>query len=241
MTSSTPSPSRKSLILKRIFDLSAASGAIVILMPVYVGSAIAIKLDSKGPIIFKQKRRTLGGRLFAMYKFRSMVENAEKMGAGLFNYAGDPRVTRVGRFLRDTSLDELPQLFNVLWGDISIVGPRPPVSYELGDFATLNKKYKKRFSVKAGITGLAQVKGRNENSWEEKVYYDNLYVDLFNKYGVLIDLKILLETIPKVFRKNNIYEAKIDTALSDTEAAQRAYEEVIRLAHLPDESSEEEE
>jgi lipopolysaccharide/colanic/teichoic acid biosynthesis glycosyltransferase len=143
-------------------------------------------------------------------------------------------VTKVGHFLRETSLDELPQLFNIIKGDLSIVGPRPPVTYSLGDYNTLNKKYKKRFSVKGGITGLAQIKGRNENSWEEKVYYDNLYVDLYNKYGVLIDLKILLETIPKVFRKNNIYEEKIDSNLSDAEAAQKAHEETVRLAHLPD-------
>jgi lipopolysaccharide/colanic/teichoic acid biosynthesis glycosyltransferase len=94
-------------------------------------------------VLFAQDRRTKNGRLFKMYKFRSMVVNAESMGAGLFNYENDPRVTKVGRFLRNTSLDELPQLWNVLKGDLSLVGPRPCVSYELGDFDTLNKKYKK--------------------------------------------------------------------------------------------------
>ena len=97
----------------------------------------------------------------------------------------DPRVTKVGRKLRNSSIDELPQLFNIFKGDMSVVGPRPCVTYELGDFETLNKKYKKRFQVKAGLTGLAQIKGRNDISWDEKVTYDNKYVDLFEKYGFL--------------------------------------------------------
>ena len=128
-----------------------------------------------------------------MIKFRSMVVNAEQMGAGLFNYENDPRVTKVGRFLRDTSIDELPQLFNILSGDMSVIGPRPCVTYELGDFETLNKKYKKRFQMKAGLTGWAQVKGRNDITWDEKVTYDNEYIDLFKQQGILIDIRILFE------------------------------------------------
>ena len=182
-----------------------------------------------------QERRTKNGRVFRMYKFRSMVVNAESMGAGLFNYENDPRVTKVGRFLRNTSIDELPQLWNVIKGDLSIVGPRPCVKYELGDFDTLNKKYKKRFEVRAGITGLAQVKGRNENSWEEKVTYDNQYIDEFKKQGLWLDIKILFSTVAKVFRKQDIYEEKVDSAMDDAESARLAEEEIIRLAHLPDE------
>lgn len=109
------------------------------------------------------------------------------------NYENDPRVTKVGRKLRDSSLDELPQLFNIFVGDMSVVGPRPCVTYELGDFKTLNKRYKKRFEVKAGLTGLAQIKGRNDISWDEKVTYDNEYVDLFDKYGFLINLWSAIE------------------------------------------------
>ena len=169
-----------------------------------------------------------------MYKFRSMVINAESMGAGLFNYKDDPRVTKVGRFLRDSSIDELPQLFNVLKGDISIVGPRPSVTYELGEYETLNRKYKKRFSMKGGITGLAQVKGRNENSWDEKVTFDNQYIDRFKKEGIWLDLKIIWWTIAKVFQHNNIYENKADETMSDLEAAKLAEEEIIRIAHMPD-------
>ena len=169
------------LIIKRSFDLICSVIAMIILFPIFIIICIIIKIDSKGPILFKQNRRTKDGKVFKMYKFRSMVINAEKMGTGLFNYKDDPRVTKVGRILRSTSLDELPQLINVIKGEISIVGPRPCVVNELGEFDTLNKKYKKRFKVKGGITGLAQVEGRNENSWEEKVTLDNEYIDLFEK------------------------------------------------------------
>lgn len=204
-------------------------------MPLWVGIGIAIKADSKGPVIFSQKRLTKNGRIFQMYKFRSMVVNAEKMGTGLFNYENDPRVTKVGRFLRNTSLDELPQFVNVFKGDISIVGPRPAVVYELGDYESLNRKYKRRFCVKGGITGLAQVRGRNENSWDEKVMLDNQYIDEFEKKGILLDLYILLETIAKVFRKSDIYEEKMEGTCSDVESAVIAEAEIIRKAHMPDE------
>lgn len=196
--------------------------------------AIAIKFDSNGPVFFKQERRTKGGRVFQMLKFRSMVVDAENIGTGLFSYDNDPRITKVGRLLRKTSLDELPQLLNVLIGDISLVGPRPCVKYELGDFDTLNKKYKKRFQVKGGITGLAQAKGRNENSWEEKVTLDNEYIDRFKKEGIWLDIKILYWTVLGVFASKNINETKADESLSDIEAAELSDEEVKRLAHLPD-------
>lgn len=222
-------------VLKRFFDILICSIALIVLTPLWIIVAIAIKCDSKGPIFFVQERRTKNGRVFRMYKFRSMVVNAESMGTGLFNYENDPRVTKVGRFLRNTSIDELPQLWNVIKGDLSIVGPRPCVKYELGDFGTLNKRYKKRFEVRAGITGLAQVKGRNENSWEEKVAYDNQYIDEFKKQGLWLDIKILFSTVAKVFRKQDIYEEKVDSTMDDAESARLAEEEIIRLAHLPDE------
>lgn len=222
--------------LKRFFDIAICSVALVLLVPLWIIIAIAIKCDSKGPVLFKQERRTKNGRIFKMYKFRSMVVNAERMEAGLFNYENDPRVTKVGRFLRNSSLDELPQLWNVVKGDISLVGPRPCVAYELGDFETLNSKYKKRFDVRGGITGLAQIKGRNENSWDEKVTYDNIYIDRFKKEGIWLDIKILAGTVLKVFKKQNIYEEKSDAAMDDAEAARIAEENIIRIAHLPDET-----
>lgn len=222
------------LAMKRGFDVVSSGIALVLTSPLFIGIAIAVKCDSKGTVFFKQERRTQYGRVFKMYKFRSMVMNAEHKGAGLFNYKNDSRVTKVGRFLRNTSLDELPQLWNIFIGDMSVVGPRPCVKYELGDFKTLNKRYKKRFRVKAGLTGLAQVKGRNDISWDEKVGYDNEYVDSFKRNGVLTDIKVLFDSIFKVLKKEDIYENKIDESMSDAEAAKKEEEEIIRIAHLPD-------
>lgn len=222
------------LFIKRAFDIFSCSIVILLLTPVWIVVAIAIKLDSKGPVFFKQGRRTKDGRVFKMLKFRSMCVGAEKRGTGLFSYDNDPRVTKVGAFLRKTSLDEIPQFFNVLMGDISVVGPRPCVTYELGDYDTLNKKYKKRFQVKGGITGLAQCKGRNENSWDEKVTYDGQYVDLFKKEGVWIDIKILWWSVIKVFQSANINEDQRE-GMSAEQSAELDDEEVKRIAHLPDE------
>ena len=222
------------LLIKRIIDIIVSALAIVLCLPFWIIIPIAIKLDSNGPVFFKQSRRTKNGRLFNMLKFRSMVVNAEGTGTGLFNFEDDPRVTKVGRFLRNTSLDELPQLFNILIGDMSIVGPRPCVSYELGDFDTLNKTYKKRFEAKAGLTGWAQIKGRNDISWPDKVIYDNVYIDLFKEKGIIIDIQIIFITALKVFKKENIYEVKVDDSIDDVQAAKSAEEEIIRIAHLPD-------
>jgi lipopolysaccharide/colanic/teichoic acid biosynthesis glycosyltransferase len=163
-----------------------------------------------------------------------MIENAEKMGTGLFNYKNDFRVTRVGKILRGSSLDEVPQLFNIIKGDMSIVGPRPPVTYELGNFEDLNDEYKKRFTVLAGVTGLAQVSGRNELPWNEKVKYDNQYIILFKKYGVLIDFKIIIYTLLNIFKAKDIYEVKKESviAMSDEEIAIAATKEVLANARL---------
>lgn len=223
------------LFFKRFFDIVLSLLGIIILIPVWIVVPIAIKCDSKGPVLFKQERRTKNGKIFKIWKYRSMVVNAEKTGAGLFNYEDDPRVTKVGRFLRKTSIDELPQLFNILFGQMSIVGPRPCVKYELGDYETLNQKYKNRFKMKSGLTGWAQVKGRNDISWDKKVVLDNEYIDRFRKLGVLLDAYIILMTALKVFKKENIYENKIDETMSDVEAAQLEEQEIIRIAHLPDE------
>ena len=222
------------LFIKRLFDICSSVVAVIILVPLWIIVAIAIKIDSRGPVLFKQGRRTKDGKVFKMWKCRSMVVNAENMGSGLFSYDNDPRITKVGAFLRKTSIDELPQLFNVLMGDISVVGPRPCVTYELGDFESLNKKYKKRFQMKGGITGLAQCKGRNENSWDEKVTLDNEYIDLFKKEGIWLDIKILWWTIVKVFQSANINEDKRE-GLTAEESAALDDEEVKRIAHLPDE------
>lgn len=220
--------------IKRLFDIVSSSLLALLLLPLFIVIAIWIKCDSNGPVFFKQGRRTKDGRVFNMLKFRSMVVDAEQMGAGLFNYQNDPRVTKVGNFLRKSSLDELPQLINIIKGDMSVVGPRPCVTYELGDFDTLNKRYKKRFEVKAGLTGLAQATGRNDITWDEKVGYDNQYVDEFNRIGVLVDIRILWLSVIKVFKKEDIYENKADESMTDIEAAKFEEEEIIRIAHIPD-------
>lgn len=220
--------------IKRIFDIISSSVVIILLLPIWIIIPIFIKLDSKGPVVFRQRRLTKDGRVFLMYKFRSMVINAEKMNTGLFNFKDDPRVTKIGNFMRSTSIDELPQLFNILKGDMSVIGPRPSVEYELGDFSTLNQKFRKRFSMKAGLTGLAQVMGRNNISWDEKVVYDNQYIDLFKKYGILLDIKLIFLSVLKVFKKENIFENKAQESMTDAEAAKYADEEIIRLAHIPD-------
>lgn len=223
------------LMLKRLFDLLVSALAVVVLIPFWIGISVAVKRDSEGPVLFKQERRTVDGKIFLMWKFRSMIPEAEKMGTGLFNYENDPRVTKVGRKLRDTSLDELPQLFNILKGDMSLVGPRPCVKDELGEFKTLNRKYKKRFAMKAGLTGLAQVNGRNDISWEKKVEFDDLYIDKFKNMGLLIDIQILIKSVVKVLKKEDIYEDKLDGDMDSREAAKAAEREIIRIAHLPDE------
>ena len=219
-------------LIKRGIDILLSLIAIIILSPLLLILAIAVKVDSKGPALFRQGRLTKDGKVFTMYKFRTMVENAEQMGTGLFNYANDFRVTKVGKFLRKTSLDELPQLFNIIKGDMSIVGPRPPVSYELGEYEDLSDEYKRRFTVLPGITGLAQVSGRNEIPWDEKVKYDNRYIDLFKKYGVLLDFKLIFLTVVNVFKMNDIYEVKEEGSegLSDEEIAKRATDAVAEKA-----------
>ena len=223
-----------SLGIKRLFDILSSLIVIILLLPIWVVVPIAIKCDSKGPVFFKQERRTKDGKVFKMLKFRSMVVNAENTGTGLFNYENDPRVTKFGRFLRNSSIDELPQLFNIFAGQMSVVGPRPCVKYELGDYETLNKKYKKRFEMKSGLTGWAQVKGRNDISWDEKVILDGEYIDKFKKHGVFTDIKILFLSVAKVFKKEDIYENKVEGANNDEESAKLAEEEIIRIAHLPD-------
>jgi len=167
--------------------------------------ALMVKLDSPGPILFKQKRIGKGGREFTILKFRTMVVNAETMGTGLESYEDDNRVTRTGRILRKASLDELPQLINILKGDMSFVGPRPPVTYHPYKYEDYPPNVKRRFEVKPGVTGYAQINGRNELSWEEKFKYDLFYVD--NK-SFWLDIKILALTVVKVLKMEGCYDVK---------------------------------
>lgn len=194
-------------MLKRLLDLIGAGLGILMLSPLIISIAIAIRIDSSGDILFLQKRLGKDGTPFTMLKFRTMVQNAEQMEEGLFSYENDTRITRVGKILRLTSLDELPQLFNVLHGSMSLVGPRPPVTYELGDYKDFTDHMKIRFEVNPGITGLAQISGRNQNSWDDKIIFDNKYVKVFAKWGILYDLVILLRTTYTVLSLNNTVES----------------------------------
>jgi len=193
-------------LMKRIFDIIFGILGILLVSPLFIVIAIAIKLDSKGSIFFKQARLGLNGEPYYIYKFRSMVENAENIGTGLFNYENDPRVTKIGNFLRNTSLDEFPQFINIIKGDMSFVGPRPPVSYELGDYNDFDDNLKKCFTVKPGVTGLAQVSGRNELSWDEKITYNLRYIENFYKLGLIYDIKLIILTVFKVFKNEGSHE-----------------------------------
>jgi len=198
----TGPPDTPRLLAKRAIDFTVALVALVVLSPLLLLLAIAIRLDSRGPALFVQQRVGLGGRRFRFYKFRTMVQNAEQLQAGLeslneaqgpvFKIRNDPRVTRLGAWVRRLSLDELPQLLNVLKGDMSLVGPRP---LPLRDVSRFNvRAHKRRFSVKPGITCLWQVNGRGPE-FERWIKTDMEYID---NWSLALDVKILLKTIPAV-------------------------------------------
>lgn len=191
------------LFIKRLFDFFGSVIGIIIISPFLITVAIAIKITSKGPVFFKQKRVGKDGKTFNIIKFRTMVVNAEKMGSGLFvKTEADNRITRVGKFLRATSLDELPQLFNVLAGQMSLVGPRPPVPHHPYKYEDYSDTQLRRFRMKPGMTGLTQITVRNSVSWDERIVVDVEYVDNFN---ILLDIKILFKTFIKLFKKESIY------------------------------------
>ena len=170
--------------------------------------SICIKADSKGPVFFKQQRIGKDGKVFKMIKFRSMVVDAQKIGSGVYSFENDPRITKIGRFIRKTSIDELPQIINVFIGNMAFVGPRAPVLGHFPDYEILPEFVKKRFSVLPGITGYAQCTGRNELVWEEKIKMDNLYVDKIKKYGLFFDIKIWFMTFKKVLSKSDVQESE---------------------------------
>lgn len=152
-------------IIKRGFDLFISLLALIVLSPILLIVAVWVKLDSKGPVIFKQQRLGVGGVPFNMYKFRSMCVGAEKQGTGVYSYKGDARITKVGRILRATSIDELPQLVNIIKGDMALIGPRPALTYHPWPYDQYDEHQKHMFDVRPGITGWAQVNGRKEVPW----------------------------------------------------------------------------
>lgn len=194
-------------ISKRAIDIIGAGSGLLLLSPVIAIVACAVKFTSKGPVFFSQKRVGKNGELFDMYKFRSMVVNAEElkeklahqneMSGPMFKMKDDPRVTKVGRFIRKTSLDELPQLWNVLKGEMSLVGPRPSLPKEVAQFENWMCK---RLTVKPGLTCYWQVSGRNNIGFEEWMRLDNKYVDERNLW---IDIKLIFKTVLVLFGDKN--------------------------------------
>ena len=192
------------LLIKRFVDILGSFIGIIILSPLFILVAICIKVTSEGPVFFKQKRLGKDGKVFDIIKFRTMIVNAEKIGDGLtVKSEDDPRITKVGKLLRKTSLDELPQLINVLKGDMSLVGPRPPATYFPYDgYENYPEWAKRRFDMRPGMTGLAQITVRNSVVWDKRIVIDNIYIDEFN---ILLDTKILLLTVARIIKPQSIY------------------------------------
>jgi len=186
---------------KRLLDISISLLIMVVLLPVFAIIIVAIRISSKGPAVFKQERAGKNGKPFMFYKFRTMNLDVDPFGASPKS-GEDPRLTKVGRFLREYSLDELSQLFNILKGDMSIVGPRPLYVSQMSEW---NERQKKRLLVKPGLTGLAQISGRGELTREEKLELDVKYVETASFSA---DIKIILATIAQVFGRKSIYEKK---------------------------------
>lgn len=179
--------------LKRFIDIFLSLCAVVILSPIYLLTAAAIKIESPGPVIFKQARIGLDGNAFNIYKFRSMYVGAEKYG--VYSDNKDTRVTKVGRVIRKLSIDELPQLLNILSGDMSLIGPRPPLTYHPWPLEDYTKEQRRMFDVRPGITGWAQVHGRKDVEWHKRIELNVWYVDNISFW---LDVKIFFLTIFKV-------------------------------------------
>ncbi len=154
---------------KRIIDVTLSVLAIIFLCWLYLIIAVIIKLTSKGPVLFKQERIGKGGKVYKIYKFRSMKVNSEKTGSGVYSGKGDPRVTKIGKFIRATSIDELPQLFNIIKGDMALIGPRPPLTYHPWKWEEYTDGQKRMFEVRPGITGWAQTHGRKHVEWHKRI------------------------------------------------------------------------
>lgn len=186
--------------IKRALDvLIAVFGLVVGAIPMAI-VALLIRLESPGPAIFRQQRIGKDGKVFEFLKFRSMCQGAEHTGSGVYSGKGDARVTRIGRILRATSIDELPQLVNILRGDMSLIGPRPPLTYHPWPIEEYTPEQRRMFEVRPGITGWAQINGRKDVEWNRRIEMSVWYVD---HVSFLLDLKIFFLTIWKVFRNED--------------------------------------
>ncbi|HEX2104895.1 MAG TPA: sugar transferase [Solirubrobacteraceae bacterium] len=189
-------------MIRRVFDVVVAGGALIVLSPFLLGAMAAIRLESPGSPIYRQRRVGKDGREFDVLKLRTMVSGAEHMGRGLAVSEGDTRITRVGRFLRRTSLDEVPNLINVLRGEMSIIGPRPTVPVQVDRYT---ERQRGRLAVKPGITGWAQVNGRTELSWDERIELDLWYIE---HRSLRLDVDILVRTVRMVLGGHGLYRGE---------------------------------
>ena len=187
--------------MKPFFDRLLSLIVLILFIPLFIIVAFAIKVDTRGPVLFIQERLGRYGRVFRIYKFRSMIVSDQKNIEKKL-YENDPRITKVGRFLRETSLDELPQVLNILMGDMSFIGPRPPVPYFPKEVSEYNEFEYQRFLVKPGISGLAQVRCREIHDWDINIPIDVEYVQ---NYSFKYDLKLFLASMLVFFRSDNIY------------------------------------
>ncbi len=200
---------------KRLLDIVCSLiGLSLCLLPMFI-IAIAIKIDSRGPVLFKQERIGYKGKVYKIWKFRSMCVGAEQQGTGVYSGKGDPRVTRVGKILRKTSLDEIPQLFNTLVGSMSFVGPRPPLTYHPWPIEEYTDEQRRMFDVRPGVTGWAQVNGRKTVEWNRRIELNIWYVD---HVSLGLDLKILWRTVWKVV--SNADNESVGATVVKSEAAE---------------------
>lgn len=193
-------------IVKKIFDLSVSLFLLVILTPFFAILSLLIKITSKGPVFFVQERGGKNGKPFKIIKFRTMQERTVDLYTDYEISEDDRRITRIGLILREMSLDELPQLINVVKGDMSLIGPRPTLLSQIRDY---DETEKKRLIMLPGITGLAQVSGRNSLTWPEKIKYDIFYVE---HWSLVLDIKIMLKTIKVIIKREGLYEQRDNEA-----------------------------
>jgi len=186
--------------IKRLFDIIVSFTALVFAFIPMAVVAILVKADSDGPVIFRQKRLGKDGKVFEMLKFRTMKTNSEFTGSGVYSNDSDSRVTKIGRILRKTSIDELPQLINILKGDMSLLGPRPPLTYHPWPYEQYTDEQRRMFDVRPGITGWAQINGRKDVEWHKRIELNVWYVD---HVSLLLDIKIFFITILKVLRNDD--------------------------------------
>ena len=215
---------------KRFFDIVFSFlGLIIAAIPMLI-IAIAIKIDSKGPVIFKQERLGKNGKVFKILKFRSMCVGAEQTGSGVYSGKGDTRVTKVGKLLRKTSLDEIPQLLSVLKGDMSFIGPRPPLTYHPWTLDKYTDEQKRMFDVRPGITGWAQINGRKDVEWNKRIKLNVWYVD---HVSIWLDVKILFKTVFKVFSNadNENTGATVVSAPTDN-VVENDVEEIVAIEEV---------